>query len=244
MFAAIAPRYDLNNRLHSGFQDRRWRRVAVELAAIRPGDRVLDVACGTGDLAEAFVEGGAAAVLGVDFTAEMLERARRKALRFDSARRPEYRLGDALHLEFPGASFDVVSIAFGIRNVSDPRRALEEFHRVLRPGGRLVVLEFSQPRSRVLRALNRVYTEHLMPVTAGLLARDRVGAYRYLPRSVATFADHRALAGMIEAVGFEGIAQRSLAFGVCVATVARRAAERTPPEGRGGADRDPAAGGA
>ncbi len=220
MFGAIAHRYDLNNRLHSFGRDQAWRRRAVALCRVGAADRVLDAACGTGDLAEAFADAGAREVCGIDFTPEMIDLAQRKAAR--RRRRagvavPAYRLGDAMDLPFADAAFDVVSIAFGIRNVSDPKRAIAEFRRVLRPGGRLVILEFSHPRNPLMRAVNRVYCEKVMPFTAALLAGDRSGAYRYLPRSVATFADRGELAGMMAAAGFADIAQHSMTFGVCVA---------------------------
>ncbi len=220
MFAAIAGRYDLNNRLHSFGRDQAWRRKAVALAGVGPGDRVLDVACGTGDLTEAIARARPASVIGVDFTEPMLDRARLKATR--QRRRPgvpvpEYRPGDAMRLPFGDASFDVVSIAFGIRNVDDPARALREFRRVLGPGGRVVVLEFSEPRHRLVRGLSALYTRHVMPVTASWIAGDRSGAYRYLPRSVRTFADRPELAAMIERVGFARVGQHEMDLGICTA---------------------------
>lgn len=224
MFESIAPTYDLNNRLHSFGQDQRWRRRAVALAGLRPGDRVLDVACGTGDLTEAFAaasdaSGGGGEVVGVDFTPAMLERARKRSERLPEHRRPRYELADAMALPFADQSFNVVSIAFGIRNVSAPPRALAEFRRVLRPAGRLVVLEFGRPRNPVVRVANDVYCRTIMPWTAGLVARDRVGAYRYLPRSVATFPDREAFAAMVGAAGFKDVRQVDLTFGVCAVTV-------------------------
>jgi demethylmenaquinone methyltransferase/2-methoxy-6-polyprenyl-1,4-benzoquinol methylase len=220
MFAAIAHRYDLNNRVHSFWRDQAWRRRAVELCRVRPTDHVLDAACGTGDLAEAFAAAGPARVCGVDFTDEMLRIARRKAGRGRRANRrvaPQYLLGDIMALPCADASFDIVSIAFGIRNVSDPPRALGEFRRVMRAGGRLVILEFSQPSSRPLRLLSDLYCGHIMPLTATLLAGDRSGAYRYLPRSVATFADRRQLVAMMKDAGFVEVTQHPMTFGVCVA---------------------------
>jgi demethylmenaquinone methyltransferase / 2-methoxy-6-polyprenyl-1,4-benzoquinol methylase len=193
MFAAIAGRYDLNNRVHSLGRDQAWRRFAVRHALVIPGDRVLDVACGTGDLTEQFARTDAAEVLGVDFTPEMLEVARRKL-----SSKPEikpkvaYREGDAQALDLPDAAFDVVSIAFGIRNVADPARAIREFSRVLRPGGRL------------------------MPRTATLISGDRSGAYRYLPRSVGAFMPREAMMGLLESGGFERVTATPLTLGICV----------------------------
>lgn len=224
MFAAIAGSYDLNNRVHSFGRDQAWRRKAVQLAEIRPGDDVLDVACGTGDLTEAFAVAGPASVTGLDFVDAMLEIARRKSARRSrgpGAPRPTYTKGDAQALPFADVSFDVVSIAFGIRNVADPAEALREFRRVLRPRGRLVILEFDQPTNPLIRWCNRLYCERIMPRTATLLAGDRSGAYRYLPRSVATFRNRDELRALVETAGFEPVAQFPLTFGVCVATVGR-----------------------
>lgn len=221
MFDRIAPRYDLNNRLHSFGRDQAWRRGAVRLARVTETDDVLDVACGTGDLAEAFADGGAATVTGLDFSEGMLELAERKArLRSrDGQATPIYVHGDATALAFDDASFDVVSIAFGLRNVDEPARALAEFHRVLRPGGRAVILEFAEPRFPPARAICRFYTHVVMPWTATLIARDRSGAYRYLPRSVETFLDGPALAAALETAGFTDVRTKDFTFGVCAATV-------------------------
>ncbi len=221
MFGAIAHRYDLNNRLHSLWRDQAWRRRSVQLCRVRSTDDVLDAACGTGDLAEAFAAAGPSSVCGVDFTEEMLEVARTKAARKRPAGvpQPTYRLADVMTLPFDDASFDIVSIAFGLRNVTDPRRTLAEFRRVLRPAGRVVILEFSQPANPVLRVLNGIYCEHVMPVTATLLAGDRSGAYRYLPRSVSTFADRETLAAMLAEAGFKDVSQFPLTFGVCTASL-------------------------
>ncbi len=224
MFGAIAGRYDLNNRVHSFGRDQVWRRRAVELCRVRPADHVLDAACGTGDLAEAFAAAGPARVCGVDFTAEMLQLARRKAARRRRRAgqpRPTYRRGDVMALPFTDASVDIVSIAFGIRNVADPLRALREFRRVLRDGGRLVILEFSHPANPLLRGLNVIYCEHVMPLTATLLAGDRSGAYRYLPKSVSTFAQRDELARMMEQAGFTAVSQHAMTFGVCIGYLGR-----------------------
>lgn len=225
MFGAIAGAYDLNNRLHSFGLDQRWRRAAVRLARIGPSDDVVDVACGTGDLTELLAEAGPRSVLGLDFTPAMLDLARTKCARkrprgLGDGAVPRYEHGDATALALADASMDVVTIAFGLRNVGEPRRALAEFRRVLRPGGRLVVLEFDEPRQPLIRAINRVYTHGLMPWTASIIARDRSGAYRYLPRSVETFLDRDALRAALLAAGFATIEQRALTFGTCVASCA------------------------
>jgi len=232
MFAAIARSYDLNNRLHSLGLDQAWRRAAVRAARVRPGDRVLDVACGTGDLSLAFLRSPAAQVTGLDFTPEMLRLAERKRARLAPAlaARVSFLEGDALSLPFPDASFDVVSIAFGIRNVADPARALAQFARVLAPAGRLVILEFDRPRSAPARVLSDFYCGWLMPRTASLVSRDRSGAYLYLPRSVSSFMSRDDLAALIRASGFSDLAVRTLCMGICACYAATRST--TPPPSR------------
>ncbi|MEO1584681.1 MAG: bifunctional demethylmenaquinone methyltransferase/2-methoxy-6-polyprenyl-1,4-benzoquinol methylase UbiE [Planctomycetota bacterium] len=219
MFAAIARSYDLNNRLHSFWRDQAWRKTAVKMANIKPGDRVLDCACGTGDLTMAFARTEASEVVGSDFTQQMLDIAavKQPQLGTDSTK-VKYEQADATNLQYEDASFDVISIAFGIRNVSDPAKAISEFHRVLRPGGRLVILEFDTPRNPIIRLGNDIYTKQIMPRTATLIARDRSGAYRYLPKSVETFLTAEQLAEQATAAGFTDIAQKRLTFGVCVCT--------------------------
>jgi demethylmenaquinone methyltransferase/2-methoxy-6-polyprenyl-1,4-benzoquinol methylase len=217
MFAAIAGSYDLNNRLHSLWRDQAWRRFAVRAAEARAGDRVLDAACGTGDLTQAFARTRASAVVGLDFTAEMLTlaRAKRDALPDEIAGKIEYVQGDAMSLPFEDAAFDIVSIAFGIRNVQRPEAAVAEFARVLRPGGRLVVLEFDRPRSRIVRSVNDFYSGWLMPRTATAIARDRSGAYRYLPKSVGSFMSREEMMALLERSGFDGVSARGLTLGIC-----------------------------
>lgn len=229
MFASIAPRYDLNNRIHSFGMDQAWRRAAVRLAAPQRGDEVLDVACGTGDLTRLFARSEAASVVGADFCSEMLEVAAAKtrpehSRAVDTAdRRSEHRIApvryieaDAMELPFEDHSFDIVSIAFGIRNVADPSRAIREFARVLRPGGRLVILEFARPKNPLVAMVNAIYCARIMPWTATLISRDRSGAYRYLPRSIDTFLDPESLAQLLRVAGFSEVSRRALTLGVCV----------------------------
>ena len=233
MFSAIAPSYDLNNRLHSMWRDQAWRRAAVRMAELQGGEEVLDCACGTGDLAMAFQakldqlaqdksknKAHVSTVVGLDFTYEMLRYA---AIKSDAeSNRIDWLCGDAMNLPLPDARVDVVSIAFGIRNVSQPEKAIAEFYRVLRPGGRLIILEFSLPTNPVLRGFYNFYFKHIMPHTATLIARDRSGAYKYLPRSVNTFINRESLQAMMKDVGFGPITLKALTFGVAVLYCGRK----------------------
>lgn len=219
MFAAIADSYDLNNRVHSMWRDQAWRRATVRLAEPKPGDVVVDVACGTGDLSMAFADAGVEHVLGLDFTVNMLhvaEQKRRTPSRQSSSQAPTYIAADAMQLPLADASTDIVSIAFGIRNVAVPEQAIAEFYRVLRPGGRLMVLEFCMPTQPLLQRLYRFYFHHVLPRTASLIARDRSGAYRYLPRSVDTFLSREQLIEMMTNAGFSDVTTKSLTCGIAV----------------------------
>lgn len=227
MFAAVAARYDLNNRLHSLWRDQAWRRRAVREARVRPGEVVLDAACGTGDLTHAFARTQAKEIIGLDFTPQMLELAERKREKLDPAvaGKVRYIEGDATALPLGDGSVEVVSIAFGIRNVSEPARAVAEFARVLRPGGRVVILEFERPGRAPMSWFYDFYCGWLMPRTATLISGDRTGAYRYLPRSVDTFLDRHELRRLLEGAGFTGVRSRGLTGGICVCTVGTKPGE-------------------
>ena len=237
MFSAIAPSYDLNNRLHSLWMDQHWRSVAVKMAGVEPGDRIVDVACGTGDLTLKFVrkvndsygvDGNTpydGQILGIDFTYDMLPIARRKADQLIAKDRINQDIskdmvafiqGDAMALPLADASVDILSIAFGIRNVSDWGKAIEEFARVLRPGGRLVILEFSLPTNAAMRGLYNFYFRKVMPRTATLISGDKSGAYKYLPESVNTFISREAMQNRMTAAGFHDVVARAMTFGICV----------------------------
>ncbi|HMO25658.1 MAG TPA: bifunctional demethylmenaquinone methyltransferase/2-methoxy-6-polyprenyl-1,4-benzoquinol methylase UbiE [Tepidisphaeraceae bacterium] len=227
MFSAIAPSYDLNNRLHSFWRDQAWRRKTVRLAQLKPTDTVVDVACGTGDLTLAFTRALARlrrqesttnppAVLGIDFTYQMLPIAQTKSQRASKNLPIHWFNGDAQALPLPDACCDVVSIAFGIRNVQQPMQALREFRRVLRPGGRLLILEFSEPINPLIRTLNRFYTHKVMPLTATLISGDKSGAYKYLPRSIKSFIGREEMMQMMREAGFTDITPHPMTFGVCV----------------------------
>ena len=213
MFDRIAPVYDAMNRVMTAGLDVRWRRIAAA-AIVRPGDRVLDAACGTGDLALAARDAGAAEVVGVDFSPRMLERARRKSPAI------EWVQGDILALPFADGSFDTATVGFGIRNVADLEQGLRELRRVLRPGGRLAVLEITTPRGP-LRPFFNVWFERVVPLLGRALPGGR--AYTYLPASVKRFPPAEELAALLSLCGFDEVTFRLLA-GSIVALHTGRAA--------------------
>ncbi|GMT99533.1 bifunctional demethylmenaquinone methyltransferase/2-methoxy-6-polyprenyl-1,4-benzoquinol methylase UbiE [Corallococcus caeni] len=212
MFSSIATRYDVTNEVLSLGIHRLWRRSAVKLSGAKDGSHVLDCATGTGDLALAFKRkvGSTGRVVGTDFCPEMLESAPAKAAK--AGLEVEFQVQDAMALTLPDNSFDVASISFGIRNVDDPVKCLQEMARVVRPGGRVVVLEFGQPTGPY-GALFRFYSKTVMPAIGGLLTGNRA-AYQYLPRTAAAFpAGERFLALMDQAGAYSERAAHPLLFG-------------------------------
>jgi demethylmenaquinone methyltransferase / 2-methoxy-6-polyprenyl-1,4-benzoquinol methylase len=203
MFDRIAPVYDAMNRLMTAGLDQRWRREAAE-AVVRAGDRVLDSCCGTGDLAIAAAAAGGR-VTGCDFSEPMLERARSKAPEID------WVAGDALALPFADASFDAATVGFGVRNLSDLDKGLHELRRVLRPGGRVAILEITRPRG-LLAPFYRLWFDVLIPAAGKVLPGG--SAYTYLPASVRRFPDPRGLAGLMDEAGFTELRWRLFAGGI------------------------------
>ncbi len=210
MFARIAGRYDFLNRTLSGGMDRRWRRRVVRRLGPLGGKDVVDVACGTGDLGLELA-GAGARVLGVDFTFEMLAHAPGKAAQL--GRRVQWVQGDAMSLPLPDTSADVVTIAFGLRNVADRSACLVELRRVLRPGGVLAVLECGLPQNRLVGAVFREYFTRVLPRIGGWISGDRA-AYEYLPATVLAWPGPVALAAELTAAGFGDSRFESLSGGV------------------------------
>ncbi|MFQ5422745.1 MAG: bifunctional demethylmenaquinone methyltransferase/2-methoxy-6-polyprenyl-1,4-benzoquinol methylase UbiE [Phycisphaerae bacterium] len=217
MFDRIAPTYERVNRVLSAGRDRYWRRAAVDMAGVGPNDAVLDVACGTGDFTRAFAAAGPALVAGCDFAAEMLALARRR----DAASIAWFQ-ADGLSLPFADESFTLVSCAFGVRNFQDLVHGLREFHRVLAPGGRAVILEFSMPGSRLLRAAYTLYFRRILPRVATALSGDRSGAYRYLPQSVLSFVDAAGMTAALRSARFSDVRQKALTGGIVTVHLARK----------------------
>ncbi len=221
MFTEIAPRYDLLNHLLSLQLDRLWRaRTARQFKSIvdRPEALVLDLCCGTGDLAFALAHAGKARIIGADFAHTMLVRARAKSFALppssnQSAASPmPFFEADALRLPFANESFDLVTSAFGFRNLVDYEGGLREIQRVLKPGGTIAILEFAEPPEGILGDLYRWYFCNVLPKIGGLISGDKA-AYKYLPKSVARFFRPPGLAALMSAVGYASVEYRVWTFG-------------------------------
>lgn len=225
MFDEVAGRYDITNDILSLGQDRRWRRATLRAVAPAPGEAVLDIAAGTGTSSEPFAAAGAH-VVPADFSLGML--------RVGHGRRPDlgFTAADATQLPFADASFDVVTMSFGLRNVADTESALREFRRVTKPGGRLVVCEFSRPTNAVFR---RVYLEYLMRALPAVAARvsSNPESYGYLAESIRAWLDQRALAETITDAGWDSVQWRNLSGGI-VALHRASAGRPTRPAGTEG----------
>ena len=225
MFDAIARRYDTLNHLLSAGLDRRWRARAVKMLALTGQERVLDLCTGTGDLALGMVRPGrpgARAVVGIDFAAEMLRYAQRKVRDAGVARRVMLVRGDATSIPCPDGAFDAATVAYGIRNVVDTATACRELHRVLRPGGRLVILEFGQPRIPGVKTAYRWYFQYLLPRVGRMISKHGE-AYSYLPASVERFPAGVAFSAVLREAGFARVEHVSMTFGVSYMYVADKA---------------------
>lgn len=227
MFDAIAPTYELVNRLTSAGRDRYWRREMVRLADVRADDVLLDVACGTGDVARTF---GSAAVrprriVGADFAERMLREAVARPIADGG-----FACGDALRLPLADESVSIVTCAFGIRNFQDLNAGLREMHRVLKPAGRAVIAEFTVPSQPLLRSMYLFYFRRLLPRLATLISRDTSGAYRYLPESVLSFPDDQGVRAALTAAGFSNVTASRRTCGIVAMYVAQKAANVFPSD--------------
>jgi demethylmenaquinone methyltransferase / 2-methoxy-6-polyprenyl-1,4-benzoquinol methylase len=208
MFDRIARRYDLVNTVLSGGTDGGWRRKAARATALVPGGSALDVACGSGKLTAvlARIAGSGGRVVGLDFSPQMLEIARRDHPGI------EFLEGDALNLPFENASFDAATIAFGLRNLADPVRGLREMQRVVKRGGRSVVLEFARPPKNLAGGAYRLYLRTVLPAVGGALS-GQLAAYRYLSDTIDSYRTPEELRAMAKAAGWSNVTYRSLAMG-------------------------------
>jgi demethylmenaquinone methyltransferase/2-methoxy-6-polyprenyl-1,4-benzoquinol methylase len=214
VFSRVASRYDLMNDLMSGGVHRLWKDAMMDWLAPHPGQRLLDVAGGTGDIAFRFLRRAQNATAVVcDLTEPMLDEGRRRAEAAHLGDRVEWIAGDAMALPFPDSSFDVYTISFGIRNVTRPEAALAEALRVLKVGGRLMVLEFSQVPNPMLQRAYDLYSFNLIPRIGQVVAKDRE-SYQYLVESIRRFPDQDTFAGMIREAGFEQVRYRNLSMGI------------------------------
>jgi demethylmenaquinone methyltransferase/2-methoxy-6-polyprenyl-1,4-benzoquinol methylase len=236
MFSAIARRYDLVNRLMTLGLDRRWRRLAAAEAHPLPGERVLDVCCGTGDLALALAKRcPSCEVVGLDFSEAMLDRARQKtAARTSGAGNISYVRADLLHMPFADDSFAAATVAFGVRNVPDVRAAFAEMARVTRPGGRVVCLEATRPQGSLARRFHALWLGKVVPRLGRIVSGDGA-AYVYLPASIRDFPDADGLGAVMASAGLRRLRCRRFAFGI----IALHVGEVTgggAPAGRGAAE--------
>ena len=230
MFNNIAPSYDLLNHLLSLNIDRYWRWRTTQLAPARPGAPILDLCTGTGDLALAYdrAAGGKAPIVGADFCHQMLVRAMVKVRRKSAEGRVRFLEADAQRLPFPSDFFQISAVAFGLRNITDTNRGIAEMVRVTQPGGRVAILEFSQPRGILMGPLYRFYFRHVLPRIGQMISRSRDNAYRYLPESVIQFPDGAALAARLEQHGLAEVRWHPLTFGIATLYIGTKPASRAP----------------
>ena len=222
LFATIADRYYFITRFLSYGQDRRWKRRLIALAAIRPADRVLDLACGTGDIAFAAAD-RARSVVGLDLTHRMLQLAQaHRAARTFTVRGPQFITGDMMALPFGDARFSVVTTGYGLRNVPGVEQAIEEIHRVLVPGGRLLSLDFNRPSNRVVRGAYLAYLT-VVGSALGLALHGDPDTYRYIPESIRNYPGAEAVGRLLEARGFGNVRVIPVLFGLMAIHVATKA---------------------
>jgi len=225
MFGAIAPTYDLLNHLLSLNIDHYWRCRTTRLVPPQGHDPILDLCTGTGDLALAYDRAaeGQVPIVGADFCHEMLLLARRKTSKKNASDRVRYLEADAQRLPFPDHHFQITTVAFGLRNITDTDRGLAEMVRVTRRGGRIAILEFSQPRSWLFGRLYRFYFRQVLPRIGQAISRSKDNAYRYLPASVLDFPDGATLAERLRQHGLSDVRWYALTFGIATLYVGTKA---------------------
>jgi demethylmenaquinone methyltransferase / 2-methoxy-6-polyprenyl-1,4-benzoquinol methylase len=228
MFGDIAPRYDLLNHLLSLNIDRYWRWRTTRLVAPEGTAPILDLCTGTGDLALAYDRAarGRAQIFGADFCHEMLVRAEQKIRRRQSGDRIRFLEADAQKLPFADEQFQITTVAFGLRNVTDTDLGLAEIARVTRPGGKVAILEFSQPRGRIFGPLFHFYSNRILPWIGQLISRSKDDAYRYLPASVREFPDGEALADRLRSHGLIDVRWHPLTFGIATLYIGKKPSNR------------------
>jgi demethylmenaquinone methyltransferase/2-methoxy-6-polyprenyl-1,4-benzoquinol methylase len=215
LFASIAPRYDIINDLQSFGLHRRWKNLLVRMAQVKPGQKALDLCCGTGDIAFALHRAGAE-VVGLDFSPAMLAAARARAQKLPAlpdSQSLEFRSGDAMQIPYDAATFDIVSIGYGLRNLESWERGLEEMVRVAKPGGRLLVLDFGKPNNWLWRRLFFFYLRAVVPLLGAMLCRD-AAALAYIHESLQVYPAQRGVAGKMAALGCREVQIRNLVGGV------------------------------
>lgn len=224
MFTSIAPRYDFLNRLLSAGRDKYWRRVAVDELPLEKGGSFLDVATGTGDIALSLIHRASkddARVVGVDFSEGMLKLGRDKVKKEGLEDRIELRLADATALPFEDNLFQGAIVAFGLRNFSDTEKGLKEMLRVVAPGGRVVILEFTNPKNPLFRRMYYFYFRNILPLIGGIISGNRK-AYQYLPDSVMDFPSSDRLKSLMEKCGMQKVRYKLLTFGVAALHVGEK----------------------
>ena len=222
MFDSIAPRYDLLNRVLSAGIDQKWRKKVIRLILEKSPQRVLDVATGTADLAIMAAHSGVPQTVGVDISEEMLAVGKRKVVAKGLSEKVALQTGDAEKLPFEDAQFDACMVSFGVRNFEDLDEGLREIHRIIRPGGRLVVLEFSRPAAFPIKQLYGFYNAYILPNIGKLLSGD-TAAYTYLPESIVAFPEGEAFLDHMREAGFKTVRDQRLTFGIASIYVGERA---------------------
>lgn len=213
IFNDIAPRYDLLNHLLSLNIDKGWRRKAMKCIDEGSKGRLLDVACGTGDFSIAAHRAGVKRVTGIDISDNMVEVGKKKVKEMGLESVITLQNGDSEHIEFPDHTFDTVTVAFGVRNFEHLELGLKEMQRVLKPGGKVVILEFSMPEHFPMRQLYKFYFRHILPVVGGWISGNK-GAYVYLPESVMKFPQGKDFLDVMSRCGFRDTCQQKLSFGI------------------------------